>query len=127
MKGFILYCSIGVLNTIIGFGIIFTFTFLGIFPELANLLGYCVGIICSFFLNNTITFSQNKINKKLGLPKFVLSMGIAYLVNLCILFLSYRIIEINVYISQILAGASYTLCGFFLSKFYVWKNKFDSR
>lgn len=111
----------GVINTVVGFGIIFLLTFLGVFPELSNFLGYLIGIIFSFFLNNTITFSQNKIDKKQGLIKFVLSMGIAYLVNLLVLFLSYRILEINVYFSQIIAGASYTLFGFLISKFFVWR------
>lgn len=121
MKYFFLYCFVGIVNTLIGFGIIFILTFVGILPELANFLGYCIGIICSFFLNNKITFSDNKVDKAQGLLKFAGSMGVAYLVNLVVLFLSYRIFGLNVYLSQILAGVSYTLCGFLLSKFFVWR------
>lgn len=111
----------GVINTFIGFGLIFLLTFCGLVPELANLLGYCVGIICSFFLNNAITFSGQKTKKVQGFFRFALSMGIAYLVNLATLFVGYRFLGINVYLSQILAGGSYTLCGFLLSKFFVWR------
>lgn len=121
MKSFFLYCLVGVINTFIGFGIIFILTFIGILPELANFLGYCIGIVCSFFLNNKITFSDNKVDKARGLLKFATSMGVAYLVNLAVLFLSYRIFGLNVYLSQILAGGSYTLCGFLLSKFFIWR------
>lgn len=121
MKNFILYCLVGVINTLIGFGVIFLLIFLGILPEVANLLGYCVGIICSFFLNNAITFSQTRVEKKRGLPKFILSMGVAYLVNLIVLSVSYRFFGINIYFAQIFAGASYTLCGFLMSKIFVWK------
>lgn len=121
MISFLLYCLVGAINTFVGFGIIFILTFVGILPELANFLGYCIGIVCSFFLNNKITFSRNKMDKAQGLLKFAGSMGVAYLVNLVVLFLSYRIFGLNVYLSQILAGGSYTLCGFLLSKFFVWR------
>lgn len=121
MRKFFLYCLVGVLNTFVGFGIIFALTFLGILPELANFLGYCMGIICSFFLNNKITFAKNNVKKSQGLLKFSFSMGVAYLLNLLVLFLSYRFFGLNVYFSQILAGVSYTLCGFVLSKSFVWR------
>lgn len=121
MKSFFLYCLVGVFNTFVGFGVIFALTFLGLMPEAANFLGYCIGIVCSFFLNNAITFSQSKISKAKGLSKFALSMGVAYFVNLGVLFLSYRVFELNVYLAQAFAGVSYTLCGFVLSKVFVWK------
>lgn len=121
MRHLALYCLVGTINTFIGFGIIFVLTFLGVLPELANFLGYCIGIVCSFFLNNKITFSDKKTNKSQSLLKFAGSMGVAYLVNLAVLFLSYRIFGLNVYLSQILAGVSCTLCGFLLSKFFVWR------
>lgn len=121
MREIFFYCLIGVINTCIGFGIIFVLVFLGVFAELANFLGYCVGTICSFFLNNRITFAQVRIDKKRGLSKFFLSMGVAYLINLIVLSVSYRFFGINIYFSQIFAGISYTLCGFLMSKFFVWK------
>lgn len=121
MKIFVLYCFVGVLNTLIGFGIIFVLIFFGVFAELANFLGYFIGIVCSFFLNDVITFSQVKINKKKGLFKFILSMGSAYIINFLVFFMSYRVFEINVYLSQIIAGGGYTICGFFMSKNKIWK------
>ncbi|ASM35566.1 GtrA-like protein [Campylobacter sputorum subsp. bubulus] len=42
------YLLVGVLNTIVGFGIIFGLMFLGVSPEISNLSGYLVGIV--FFL-----------------------------------------------------------------------------
>ncbi|WP_305862926.1 GtrA family protein [Helicobacter cholecystus] len=123
MSRFFLYCCVGMINTCIGFGAIFLLVFAGVVPELANFLGYCLGIVCSFFLNNALTFSQTQISKLKGLSKFILSMGIAYLINLGVLFVGYRILGINVYIAQIIAGVSYTLCGFILSKWFVWREE----
>lgn len=119
MRHFVVYCFIGAINTLIGFGTIFLLTFYKIMPEIANFLGYCIGIICSFSLNNFFTFQQKATTKKL--LNFFLAMGISYAANLTILLISYRIFKIDVYLSQILAGIGYTAIGFILSKFYVWR------
>ena len=113
------YLLVGVVNTGVGFGAIFLLIFWGLLPELANLLGYVIGILCSYTLNRTFTFQSKK--KGDFLP-FILSMGIAYVLNLLAFVLFFRGIGINVYLSQILAGAVYTLGGFLLSKFFVWRN-----
>lgn len=119
MKYFLLYCLVGILNTIIGFGVIFLLTFYEVMPELANFLGYCIGIICSFFLNSFFTFKQKSTPTKM--LYFIIAMGISYTINLIVLIIAHRIIGLDVYLSQILSGISYTLTGFILSKFYVWK------
>lgn len=113
------YLLVGIINTGVGFGTIFLLVFLGILPEIANLLGYIAGVLCSYIFNKTFTFQSKK--KGDFLP-FVLSMGVAYIFNLLTFVLFFRGMAINVYTSQILAGAVYTLSGFILSKFFVWKN-----
>lgn len=123
MRSFILYCLVGIVNTCIGFSIIFSLTFFGIIPELANLLGYCLGIACSFFFNNAITFSEQNIKKIQGLLRFIIAMGISFFFNFCVLFVCHRLLEIDVYIAQALAGMTYALCGFILSKLFVWKEE----
>ena len=43
------YASGGVLNTLVGFAIIFLLMGLGLFPTLSNVGGYLVGLIFGFF------------------------------------------------------------------------------
>ena len=111
------YLLVGVVNTLIGFGFIFLFVFLGLGAELANLLGYCIGITCSYFLNKYFTFKARAKNDFL---KFILSMLLAYGVNLLVLIVCFRFLSWDIYLSQCLAGVSYTLVGFLLSKGFVW-------
>ena len=117
---FIKYLLVGLINTVIGFGIIFIMMFCGFSPEVSNLVGYVVGIFVSYILNKYFTFKQRKKSKK-EFFKFTLSMLIAYSLNLLTLLICYRILNIDKYLSQIIAGVIYTLSGFILSKFYVFK------
>ncbi|TQR29528.1 GtrA family protein [Campylobacter sp. MIT 99-7217] len=119
MKELIKYCLVGILNTLVGFGVVLLLSFLALMPELANLIGYTLGIFCSFFLNKYFTF-KSKSKSHRDFLKFVFAMCIAYLINLLVLFIAYRIFHINVYLAQLFAALSYTLSGFLLSKFFVF-------
>ncbi|CAM2823892.1 GtrA family protein [Helicobacter burdigaliensis] len=125
MKEFLKYCLVGVINTFVGFGVVLLLTYCGLFAEGANFLGYCVGIVCSFFLNQKFTFRiEGKACRQIINAKFVrflIFMGISYIINLLVLFVSYRLVGLNVYLSQVLAAISYTLSGFVFSKIYVFK------
>ena len=55
------------------------------------------------------------------------SMVISYILNLIVMSFSYRILEINVYISQILGGFVYTFTGYLLSKNWVFYTSVQKR
>lgn len=117
---FIKYGIIGVFNTFIGYGLTFYLFYINILPELANFVGYFVGFFASYFLNKRFNFKSTNSHKK-EMPKFILSMAIAYGVNLVIFLISYRYFNINIYISQIIAGIVYVLVGYIMSKIWVFK------
>ncbi len=118
---FIKYLLVGVINTIVGLGIIFTLMYCRFTPEIANIIGYSVGIIVSYILNKYFTFHSNNSHKK-DFFRFVIAMGIAYVINLIVLSVSYRYFGINKYISQIIAGICYTISGYVLNKFYTFRH-----
>lgn len=118
-KSLVKYILVGITNTLIGYTLIFFFIFVGIYPEVSNLFGYGFVMIISYFLNKKFTFkSQNSHSKEFS--RFLLSMGLAYVLNLLTLMIGYRFFEINVYVSQILAGGVYTMSGYILSKNWVF-------
>ena len=122
-KTLIKYLLVGVLNTIIGFGLIFLLMFFGYSPELSNIIGYAVGICFSFVLNKIFTFQSKQASKTANLKefaKFVSSMLIAWVLNFITLKICLKT-GINPYISQLIAGAVYTLVGYLLSKIWVFK------
>ncbi|RDU63191.1 GtrA family protein [Helicobacter sp. MIT 14-3879] len=114
------YLLVGVVNTIFGYIIIFTLMYFKVSPEIANFIGYCCGVILSYFLNKHFTF-ESKNSHKNDFSKFVFLMTIAYLINLIILIICYRSFGVNKYISQVIAGVFYTISGYFLSRFIVFK------
>ena len=118
-SNFVLYLFIGLINSSIGYIIIFYLTYINIIAEISNFLGYFIGIFISYFINKRYNFKSNRTHKK-ELPKFLLSMFISYLINLLILIICYRILSWNVYASQLLAGVAYTLSGYVLSKYFVF-------
>jgi len=108
---FVRYAGIGVINTIIGYGLIFALMFFGIDPFLSNVIGYAVGITVSYILNKNFNFRSEKSTRE-TFPKFVGVLLTAYVINLVILFICLRALHLNKYISQLVAGCFYTLFGF---------------
>lgn len=109
------YLLVGVVNTIVGFGLIFILMYLGINPYISNVIGYCVGVIVSFILNSKITFKA-----KARFYKFFITMAIAWIIQFCILNICI-LYGVNEYISQVVAGVIYIVVGFLLSKIVVFK------
>ncbi|MFM2484504.1 GtrA family protein [Celerinatantimonas yamalensis] len=124
MIHFIKYGLIGVINTILGYGITFSLFYLKVNPEVSNLLGYVIGFFCSYFLNKKFSFKSSQAHR-VELPKFIGSMLVAYLVNLSIFISLIRLGGVNIYLSQILSGIVYVVAGFLLSKYWVFKGAVD--
>lgn len=120
------YLCVGIVNSILGYAIIFILIYVGVIAEISNFLGYFIAIFVSFYLNKYFTFN-NGVKNKLQILKFMFSMVISYILNLIVMSFSYRIIEINVYISQILGGFVYTFTGYLLSKNWVFYTSVQKR
>ena len=117
------YLLVGILNTIVGFGLIFLLMWRGFSPELANIIGYAVGICFSFVMNRIFTFQSKQTSKKANLRefiKFVSSMLIAWSLNFITLKICLKM-GVNAYLAQIISGGIYTITGYLLSKIWVFK------
>lgn len=120
LKQFFTYNAVGLVNTFVGFGIIFMLMLMGFSPVLSNAIGYTIGAMFSFYLNSYYTFKL-KNHTFSTMIKFFGVLGIAYGLNLLILqiFLSL----VNAYMAQIIAGIVYTLSAFVLMKIFVFKEQ----
>lgn len=123
-NNFLFYLLLGVVNSVIGYVVIFSLVFFGLLPEFANLTGYCVGFFLSYLLNKKYNFKITYPHRQ-ELPRFLISMIAAYLVNLFVLMVSYRYCGVNIYIAQIIAGVFYVLVGYLMSKYFVFKGRAD--
>ena len=142
-KEFIIYCIVGMINTLVGTGtaIICLNLFL-LQYSVATTMSYITGIIVSFFLNKKYTF-KNKDKSLKQFIKFFLSMLPTYVASY---WLGYQIahfsakylnnivndfaqrlnisqIQIIDNIAIILSMAIYLIVGFAINKFFVFKNK----
>lgn len=117
---FLKYNFIGIINTFIGFSIVFSLMFLGLSAVWSNFVGYFFGAIVSYNLNKRYTFKDRQ-SSKMQIVKFFSVLGIAYLLNLLTLVMLLE--SSNPYLAQIIAAIVYTLSSFILAKVFVFKRE----
>lgn len=109
------YLAVGVVNTLVGYGVIFALMWGGLMPELANIVGYGVGFIVSYLLNKRYTFASPASHKK-DLPRFGFAMGLAYIAQLGSMSALHRALEMNPYLATIIGSGVHVVVGFFVSR-----------
>ena len=111
--------AVGLLNTTIGLAAISAcMFFFHINPEVANFLGYAVGLSVGFGLNKRWTFaSQQKISA--AAPRYCVVVSAAYLVNLGLVSLAARS-EMNPYLAQLCGIPPYTTIFFLGCRYYAF-------
>lgn len=114
------YAAVGVVNTGVGYGIIFASMYLlGLGPVVSNALGYAIGIVVSYFLNRTFTFRSSAASKR-EFVRFVSILLLAYAANLAVLVALLDLTATHKGVAQVLAGIVYFAVSFVLSKYYAF-------
>lgn len=114
-----LFSFAGVINTAVGYAVIFSGLALGFSPYLSNLAGYALGLMCAFFLNKTVVFTvRGKSKQQAG--RFLASFLVAYAANLAGLHAG-LLAGFDTVLAQLMAGFVYLVVMFFLSRRWVFK------
>lgn len=104
--------AVGLANTATGLGTIYALMLLfRVDPVVANAIGYAVGLTISFVLNRGWTFQDTRPTSYL-LPRFLLIVAAAYLLNLGAVLAATLHFSANPYLAQALGVAVYTVCMF---------------
>lgn len=120
MKQFSRFVAVGVFNTILGYGVIFSCSYLaGMSPELSNAVGYTVGLILSYILNRNYTFSSRQ-SRRGEIIRFLSIFVFAYALNFIALLIMIYKFNMHEIASQIIAGLFYTIISYLMNKFYVF-------
>lgn len=123
MKYFGRFLTVGLLNTLIGYCIIFACMYLAkLSPEVSNFIGYGVGLTISYSLNRKFTFNSNQ-NRRSEVIRFLVVFLVSYAANYAILLGLIHLLSLNPGVSQVLAGIAYVIASFFLNKYYVFNTK----
>jgi putative flippase GtrA len=77
------FASVGILNTVVGLSLIYLFRSVVGDEVLANIFGYSLSFILSYFLNGKLTFSA-KVNCLKTFLKFLLAFLFSWSVNISV-------------------------------------------
>ena len=110
----------GVINTLLGYAVIFGCMAAGMSPYASNLLGYSVGLVCSFVLSKTFVFSARGGARRQAL-RFLLAFAVAYSANLLALHMALKL-GAHPVPAQVIASAVYLITMFGVSRSWVFKH-----
>ena len=119
---FIKFIGVGVINTIVSLSAIYLCMELGINYKLSNFIGYVVGVINSFLWNKLWVFKSHGKNIITEILFFFITFAICYMLQYVVLVFLAEKLELNKYISQLIAMACYTISNFILNKFLTFRN-----
>jgi len=115
------YSVAGLVNTLVGYAVIFTCMACGLGPVLSNVLGYCVGFITSFVQSRHWVFRSRGAIVDDGL-RFIPAFLVAFAVNFLVL---QGLLELgtNPYLAQLGACAAFVGVGFVLNYVFVFRKR----
>jgi len=115
------FALVGVTNSLAGLAVIyFCKATLGLGDISANMIGYALGLFCSFMLNASWTFRYRGAAAPAAF-RFLLAFLLAYGANLVFVLLLIDRWGVNSYIAQALGIPPYTIAFYFLSKAFVFR------
>jgi putative flippase GtrA len=120
------YAGTGLLNTIVGFVVIFSAMALGFSPVVSNVAGYAVGFTLGFVLSKKFVFRSNGhfVTESV---RYLVVFVISFLINLLVLRLALDYLHLNVMASQVAAAVSYTLLMYILIRLFVFDTMKSAR
>ena len=115
------YMRVGIANSTLGYGVIFScMDLFGLSPELSNAVGYTFGLIASYFMNRYYTFRSTN-QKSTEFFRFAIVFLIAYTINLAVLIVLVRGLTTDPHLSQVIASLFYIGTAYVLSKHYAFR------
>jgi putative flippase GtrA len=115
------YMLSGVGNTLAGFSLIFGLMWMGVSAYLANVAGYALGLAMGFVVSRNLVFNASGAIKP-QMWRYGLAFVTCVALNFLVLTLALEFFQINRFLSQCFAAASYTAAMFLMSRFYVFEN-----
>lgn len=112
---------VGICNTAVGLGSIFTLKYWFAAPDTAaNLLGYCLGLVVSCVLNARWTFQYRQVLAPV-VPRYALVVLVAYLVNLGCVHVGIGVLHIDSYLAQAAGVVPYASITYYGSRHFVFQ------
>jgi len=121
MRQLLRYGAVGVINTGLGYAVIFACMYLlGLGAVASNVAGYAVGLIVSYSLNRTFTFRSTGA-RRAEMVRFLVIFLLAYLANLGVLVALVHTFKLHEGLAQVVSGVVYFGLSYLLNKYYVFR------
>ena len=114
------YVGSGVVNTLVGFVVIFVAMAVGFSPMVSNITGYAVGFVFGFVLSKKFIFRSDGHFVTEGV-RYLVAFVISFCFNLLVLHLSFNYFNNNVVFSQVAAAGSYSMLMYLLTRLFVFR------
>jgi len=113
------YAGGGVLNTLVGFSVIFMLMWLGVSPLIANASGYLAGLVMGFFVAKKIVFRSEGHVTTEGI-RYIAAFLTSFVVNLLVLQGALVLLHMSAILAQIFAAATFTIVMYLFSRWLVF-------
>lgn len=121
MRELLRYAMVGVVNTGLGYAVIFGCMYLaGLGPIASNMIGYAVGLVVSYTLNRSFTF-RSQGARKAEMIRFGVIFVLAYVANLGVLVVLVQGAGMHEGLAQVVAGVVYFGLSYLLNRYYVFR------
>jgi len=109
----------GVVNTIVGFIVIFVAMSLGFSPIISNATGYGVGFILGFVISKKFVFRSNGhfVTESI---RYLIAFALSFAFNLLVLHFALLYSNLHAMASQVLAAMAYTFLMYILTRLFVF-------
>jgi putative flippase GtrA len=117
------YLIVGVVNTVIGYGLIVLLQYgAGLPPLAANAGGYLVGWAASYLLNRSYTFRSQRSHRE-GLPAYAAAAMACYALNAAVLHLALSWLKLPGALAQACGVAAYTVSFYLVNRYAIFKHR----
>lgn len=116
------YAGSGVINTIVGFIVIFSAMALSFSPMVSNVAGYAVGFTLGFVLSKKFVFRSNG-HFVAESVRYLAAFIISFLINLLVLRLGLIYLNLHAVLAQVVAAISYTLTMYVMTRLFVFGSR----
>ena len=121
LRAFSKFIFVGILNTLVGYGLFALLVYLNIFYLLSLSISHIVGTTHSYLWNRYFTFnSKNRFTQEF--PKFITVYASIYVLNFALLYLAVDLFKFNVFISQLVILGLVTAISFIGQRYWAFKN-----
>ena len=121
LKEFIAFNIVGIINTVITYGIYSLLVFLGIDYKLALFGEYCFGVAFSFLANRKFTFKHTEKINLYMIVSMVSSYIFIFLLNMALLVVFVEKLFLGKYLAQLFALAISVAASFLAQKYVVFR------